>query len=138
MDTTDTKILELMQNNARISMKELGIAVSLTAPAAKERVVRMEEKGIVMGYQTQISLPALGRNVAAYILFETHNCKAFQTFCVAYPDALECHRLAGQYSYLVKINTATMETLEQFIDEAIRYGQSSTHLVFSSVENNVI
>ncbi|WP_256090185.1 AsnC family protein [Brochothrix thermosphacta] len=49
MDTTDTKILELMQNNARISMKELGIAVSLTAPAAKERVVRMEKKRYYYG-----------------------------------------------------------------------------------------
>ncbi|MBA3927410.1 Lrp/AsnC family transcriptional regulator [Listeria rustica] len=137
MDQTDMKILAILEKNARISMKELAELVMLTPPATKERVLKLEEKGVITGYTATISLDALGRRMTAFILFETHNCKAFYEFCVQQPDVLECHRLAGQYSYLVKISSLSMEALELFIDEAIKYGKSSTHLIFSSTEKPI-
>ncbi|MBC1500829.1 Lrp/AsnC family transcriptional regulator [Listeria weihenstephanensis] len=137
MDATDEKILAILEKNARISMKELAGLVMLTPPATKERILKLEEKGVITGYTTNISLDALGRRMTAFILFETHNCKAFYDFCVKQPDVLECHRLAGQFSYLVKISSVSMEALELFIDEAIKYGKSSTHLIFSSTEKPI-
>ncbi|MDQ7862553.1 Lrp/AsnC ligand binding domain-containing protein [Peribacillus frigoritolerans] len=74
----------------------------------------------------------LDRSITAFILFETDRCKDFYQFSLSHPEVLECHRLAGQYSYLIKISTYSMETLEDFVDEAIKYGKSSTHLIFSS------
>ncbi|AQY52534.1 AsnC family transcriptional regulator [Listeria weihenstephanensis] len=137
MDATDEKILAILEKNARISMKELAGLVMLTPPATKERILKLEEKDVITGYTTNISLDALGRRMTAFILFETHNCKAFYDFCVKQPDVLECHRLAGQFSYLVKISSVSMEALELFIDEAIKYGKSSTHLIFSSTEKPI-
>ncbi|EUJ37179.1 AsnC family transcriptional regulator [Listeria weihenstephanensis FSL R9-0317] len=137
LDATDEKILAILEKNARISMKELAGLVMLTPPATKERILKLEEKDVITGYTTNISLDALGRRMTAFILFETHNCKAFYDFCVKQPDVLECHRLAGQFSYLVKISSVSMEALELFIDEAIKYGKSSTHLIFSSTEKPI-
>ncbi|CAM4310211.1 Lrp/AsnC family transcriptional regulator [Listeria booriae] len=137
MDNTDIKILSILEKNARISMKELAELVMLTPPATKERVTKLEEKGVITGYTANISLAALGRIMTAFILFETHDCKAFYDFCVKQPDVLECHRLAGQFSYLVKISSVSMEALELFIDDAIKYGKSSTHLIFSSTEKAI-
>ncbi|MDM5360600.1 Lrp/AsnC family transcriptional regulator [Peribacillus sp. RS7] len=137
MDRTDKKILSLLENNGRMSMKELAHEVSLTAPATKERVNKLEESGVIKGYKTEISLEKLDRSITAFILFETDRCKDFYNFSLSHPDVLECHRLAGQYSYLIKISTFSMETLEEFVDEAIKYGKSSTHLIFSSATNNV-
>ncbi|MBC2318539.1 Lrp/AsnC family transcriptional regulator [Listeria booriae] len=137
MDNTDIKILSILEKNARISMKELAELVMLTPPATKERVTKLEEKGVITGYTANISLVALGRIMTAFILFETHDCKAFYDFCVKQPDVLECHRLAGQFSYLVKISSISMEALELFIDDAIKYGKSSTHLIFSSTEKAI-
>ncbi|MBC1402187.1 Lrp/AsnC family transcriptional regulator [Listeria booriae] len=137
MDNTDIKILSILEKNARISMKELAELVMLTPPATKERVTKLEEKGVITGYTANISLVALGRIMTAFILFETHDCKAFYDFCVKQPDVLECHRLAGQFSYLVKISSVSMEALELFIDDAIKYGKSSTHLIFSSTEKAI-
>ena len=54
MDGTDKKILNILQGNARISMKELGNMVGLTSPAVTERVRRLEEEGIIEGYRTII------------------------------------------------------------------------------------
>lgn len=137
MDRTDREILSILDKNGRISMKELATKVSLTAPAAKERVSKLEEAGIIKGYRAEISLDKLNRNVTAFILFETDKCKDLYNFCIQHPEVLECHRLAGYYSYLVKISTHSMKTLEDFIDEAIKYGKSSTHIIFSSVTKTI-
>ncbi|MGX7419583.1 Lrp/AsnC family transcriptional regulator [Carnobacterium gallinarum] len=132
LDQTDKKILTILEKNARISMKELANKVTLTPPAVKERVLKLEEAGVIQGYQTLLSLEALNRPVTAFILFETHNCQALYDLAIQHPDVVECHRLAGQFSYLIKISTQSMITLEEFIDQAIQYGKSSTHMIFSS------
>ncbi|AOH56633.1 AsnC family transcriptional regulator [Peribacillus muralis] len=137
MDRTDKKILSLLESNGRMSMKDLAKEVSLTAPATKERVNKLEESGVIKGYKTEIALEKLDRIITAFVLFETDRCKDFHDFCRGHPDVLECHRLAGQYSYLVKISTYSMETLEEFIDQAIKYGKSSTHLIFSSTLKDI-
>lgn len=138
MDTIDTHILSLLEKNGRISIKDLASQVALTAPAVKERMTKLEETGVIEGYKAVISPKKLNQAITAFILFETHNCKALQQFVTSYPDVTECHRLAGQYSYLVKISTLSMETLEAFIDKALQYGKSSTHLIFSSVINPIV
>ncbi|QYF84092.1 Lrp/AsnC family transcriptional regulator [Brevibacterium sp. PAMC21349] len=80
MDRTDKKILSLLENNGRMSMKELAQEVSLTAPATKERVNKLEESGVIKGYKTEISLEKLDRSITAFILFETDRCKDFYQF----------------------------------------------------------
>lgn len=138
MDQTDKKILSLLEENGRMPMKELAEKVSLTAPAARERVKKLEDKGIIEGYQAKISLSKLNKSITAFILFETDKCKDLFQFCCNYPEVIECHRLAGQYSYLVKICTFSMQTLEMFIDQAMQYGKSSTHLVLSSADKRMM
>lgn len=134
MDEIDYQILHHLAKDARISIKKLSELVSLSAPSVKERITKMEKQGIIRGYTTDINLKKLGRSIKAYILFETTNCKAFREFCQQESVVLECHRLAGKYSYLVHIMTKDMETLEEFIDKSMKYGSSSTHIVFSSHE----
>lgn len=137
MDLTDMKILSILEKNGRISMKELASKITLTAPATKERVTKLEESGVIKGYKAEICLEKLNKNITAFILFETDNCKGLYHFCLNYPEVTECHRIAGQYSYLVKISTFSMKTLEEFVDKALKYGKSSTHLIFSSVVKNI-
>lgn len=65
MDGTDKKILNILQGNARISMKELGNMVGLTSPAVTERVRRLEEEGIIEGYRTIIKRGRIQKGMAA-------------------------------------------------------------------------
>src|SRR3712207_4448934 len=67
MDLTDAKIIEILQDNGRISMKDLGIAVGLTSPAVSERVKRLEEAGIISGYKAIINPDSMGRTIKAFI-----------------------------------------------------------------------
>lgn len=138
MDRIDTEILKQLQQNAKISMKELATKVHLSSPAVIERVKKLEEQGAIEGYNAKVNLKKLNRTIQAIILFKSIDCKSLSNFCNAHPDVLECYRVAGEISYIVKIATYSVETLERFIDEAMPYGTPSTNIVLSSAEKTVI
>ncbi|TQR42552.1 Lrp/AsnC family transcriptional regulator [Paenibacillus popilliae] len=138
MDQIDKKIVELLQSNAKISMKDLAEAVHLSSPSVTERVRKLEEQQIIEGYHAHISLKKMNRPISALILFESTDCKSLANFCRNHPDVLECHRVAGEISYIVKLATNSVESLEQFIDDSMQYGTPSTNIVLSSYENRII
>jgi Lrp/AsnC family transcriptional regulator, leucine-responsive regulatory protein len=132
MDPTDLKILEELQANGRITMTELGKKVALTAPAVAERLRKLEEKGIIQNYSAAINPEKVNKPITAYILFDTDRCKPFVEFCKSYPDVIECNRLAGQFSYIVKVVTSSVGEIEHFIDSTMKFGKSTTLMVLSS------
>jgi len=138
MDKIDTEILRQLQLNAKISMKELATIVHLSSPAVIERVKKLEEQGIIEGYTTKVNLKNMERTIQAIVLFKSIDCKSLSNFCNAHPDVLACYRVAGEISYIVRLATYSVETLEQFIDEAMPYGTPSTNIVLSSNEKSMI
>ena len=136
MDAIDYQILQQLQTNAKISMKELATSVHLSAPAVAERVKKLEEQNVIEGYYTKINLKSLNRSIVALVLFKSSDCKKLSQFCLSHPDVLEYYRVAGEISYIVKIATASIETLEAFIDQAMPYGTPSTNIVLSGYESN--
>lgn len=136
MDSIDYEILRHLQLNAKTSMKELASYVHLSAPAVAERVKKLEEQNVIEGYHTKINLKSLNRSIVAIILFKSSDCKKLSQFCHSHPDVLECYRVAGEISYIVKIATTSIETLEEFIDQAMPYGTPSTNIVLSGYESN--
>lgn len=138
MDKIDTDILLQLQQNAKISMKELAASVHLSSPAVIERVKKLEEQGMIEEYKAKVNLKKMKRTIQAIILFKSIDCKSLSDFCNNHPDVLECYRVAGEISYIVKLATYSVETLERFIDEAMPYGTPSTNIVLSSTEKKVI
>ncbi|MDR4187409.1 Lrp/AsnC family transcriptional regulator [Bacillus pseudomycoides] len=132
MDHIDRKILHILQEDGRISMTELGKMVNLSTPAVKERVKKLEDKNIITAYRAVINPEKLNKNVMAFVLFESKKCQQFRNFCKENPMVFECHRLAGQYSYLVKIVTESVQHLEEFIDASMEFGYPSTLINLSS------
>lgn len=138
MDNIDTEILRQLQLNAKISMKELATIVHLSSPAVIERVKKLEEQGSIEGYTTKVNLKKMDRSIQAIVLFKSIDCKSLSDFCNAHPDVFACYRVAGEISYIVKLATYSVETLEQFIDAAMPYGTPSTNIVLSSTEKTMV
>lgn len=138
MDQIDKNIVSILQSNAKISMKDLAEAVHLSSPSVTERVRKLEEQQIIEGYHAHVSLKKMNRPISALVLFESRDCKALAAFCHSHPDVLECYRVAGEISYIVKLATSSVESLEQFIDDSMQYGTPSTNIVLSSYEKKVI
>ncbi|WP_246942394.1 Lrp/AsnC family transcriptional regulator [Bacillus pinisoli] len=139
MDSINRKIIDILQVDGRISMTELGKKIALSVPAVTERVKKLEEQGVIEGYRAQINSNKINKSVKAFILVKTHRCKAFREFCKENPHVIECHRLTGEYSYLVKVVTETNDFLEEFIDATMEYGEPYTMINLSSpIQNKVI
>lgn len=132
MDEIDRHITDIMQHQARISVTELGKRIGLSTPATNERLKRLEERGVITGYRAIVNPELLGKHVTAFILYDTTRCEQFRAFCRQQPDVVECHRLAGQFSYLIKVVTQDVHTLEALIDESMAYGNPSSLINLSS------
>ncbi|REK75595.1 Lrp/AsnC family transcriptional regulator [Paenibacillus paeoniae] len=132
MDQIDQNILYHLQHQARISMTELGKQVGLSQPAVTERVKRMEEKGVIEQYRTIVSPEKIGKQAAAYTLFHTRDCDAFLDFCRSSPEVVECHRISGEYNYMLKIVTDSIQSIETFTNKCNKYGTYTVLIVMSS------
>lgn len=89
MDKIDEKILVCLQENGRISITELGKKVGLSNPAVNERVKKLEDKNIILGYRAIVNPEAINKAITAYILYNTTRCKPFVSFCKDHPDVIE-------------------------------------------------
>lgn len=134
MDEIDASIIEILQGEGRITMKELGHRVGLTSPAAIERVKKLEENGIIKGYYAEIDLKKVGLPIEAVILVTTehNNCRKFADFAQAHPNIMVCHRITGDACYLIKVAVADMDGLEKIINDVNTYGRTQTYIILSS------
>ncbi|KHF33015.1 HTH-type transcriptional regulator LrpC [Paenibacillus sp. P1XP2] len=81
MDQTDLKILNILQDNARITISELGRMINMTGPAVTERVRRLEEKGVIRSYRAMLSPEKLGKAITAFVAIQANRCDLFTDFC---------------------------------------------------------
>ena len=97
MDITDYKIIEILQEEGRISMKDLGKIVGLTSPAVSERVKRLEEAGVIEGYKAIVNPNALGRVIKAFvhISLPSNKYNEFIESARKDPRIVECHHITG-------------------------------------------
>jgi Lrp/AsnC family transcriptional regulator, leucine-responsive regulatory protein len=134
LDGVDRKILELLQQNARISFAELGRQVGLTTPSTIERIRRMESTGIIAGYHAHVNPAALGLGMSAIIRVTVagERLSKFAQQVERIPEILECHRITGAESYVVRVAVRDTIHLEAVIDMLLPYVATSTSLILAS------
>lgn len=134
MDITDHKILEFLQKDGRISMKDLGKIVGLTSPAVSERVKRLEEAGVIEGYKAIVNPDALGRVIKAFIHISLPNnkYKIFIEEARQDPRIVECHHITGDDCSVLKVIVKDMYELENVIDSIKTIGSTKTSVILST------
>jgi len=134
MDNTDFKIIKILQEDGRISMKDLGKIVGLTSPAVAERVKRLEEHGIIEGYKAIVNPSCLGKTIKAFINISIPSDKYKKFIEDAKSDnrILECHHITGDDCLLLKVAISDMKELEDIIDTVKTVGTTKTSLILST------
>lgn len=132
MDHTDQQILAILEQDARVSMTQLGKYVGLTQPAVTERVKRLEEKGVIKEFRAIISTEKIGKSATAYILFKTEKCTPFLEFCRSAPEVIECYRISGEYNYMLKVVSDSTASIEEFGNQCDLWGHYMILLVMSA------
>jgi Lrp/AsnC family transcriptional regulator, leucine-responsive regulatory protein len=134
LDETGWHILEALQENARLSFSELGQRVGLSSPAVAERVRRMEDAGIITGYRAEINTAKIGFPITAIIRMSTppgESCTRVIASAQKVPEVLECYRVTGADSLVMKVMASSIEHLESIIDHLSQHGQLTTSIVLS-------
>lgn len=123
LDTLDSKVLKQLQQDGRASWAELATATGLTAPAVAERVRKLEERGVIRGFTAVLNPAALGAELLAFVAVTLEQPKHRAGFLkkVNSLDAVqECHHLAGDFDYLLKVRTAGTADLEHFLSNILK------------------
>ena len=133
-DEIGWKILGELQQNARIAFAELGRRVGLSTPAVTERVHKMEEAGIILGYRAQVDPAKAGLPILAFITVKVsgENLTHFMKIAASRHEVLECHRVTGADSFLLKTAVSNVAHLERLLDALMPYVATTTLMVLST------
>jgi Lrp/AsnC family leucine-responsive transcriptional regulator len=118
MEPKDQHILALLARNGRMSYTELGRETGLSTSAAQQRVRRLEQKGVITGYQAQIDPAALGKNLTAFISIRPispQHDNSTPLVLAQTPEVVSCFSVAGDASYLCMVEVGTPADLDELL-----------------------
>jgi Lrp/AsnC family leucine-responsive transcriptional regulator len=123
LDELDRKVLRLLAPNGRMSWSDLASELGLSAPAAAERVRKLEQRGFIQGYLAQLDPARLGIGVTAFIAVQLDHPRhkaAFLKRVRALDAVMECHHVAGADDYLLKVRVGSLAELEGLITDGLK------------------
>ncbi len=134
MDEIDVQIINLLAKNARMSIKKISNTVKLSSPAVSTRITRLEELGYITGYQCQLDYQKIGYPIKAYISLAMKPTRKpeFYEFIQGVPNVVECSCVTGDYSMLMKVLFESTQSLDVFIGQLQKFGDTMTQIVFST------
>ncbi|KPU45571.1 leucine-responsive regulatory protein [Oxobacter pfennigii] len=141
MDSIDTSILKLLQENSRISISEISSQINLSISAVSERLKKLESSGIIEQYTTIINPVKVGKLLTATMFLNLESPKyseGFLQFIQSENEIIECYYLAGEYDYILKIitqNTFTLEALLKNIKSIRGVQKTRTIVALSTIKN---
>jgi Lrp/AsnC family leucine-responsive transcriptional regulator len=147
MDTIDKKLLFLLQNDCKITTKELSVKLNLSVTAVYERIKKLEREGIIQNYVALINRSKVNKAfvVFCHIKLIQHTREfltKFESQVVKLSEILECHHVSGDYDYILKIAVRDMEEYREFLVTKLTTLEhiGSTHSTFmiSEVKNTTV
>jgi len=126
MDSIDIKILNLLENNGRMSHEEIGKRLHLSRPAIHQRVAKLEQKGIIKSYHTKINWGALGQVVRAIVFLNiwtldfNETMKKILDININGLTIEECYRITGQWCIMLKIRAELTDQITMLHDELLK------------------
>ena len=118
IDDIDALILELLQDNARISQADVARAVGLAPSAVLERIRKLEGRGVVKGYTALLDPHALDQRMLAFVAVRSAEAPGDESVARALaqcPEVLELHHVAGDDCYLLKVRARDAEHVGQLL-----------------------
>ena len=124
LDEADRRILRVLQQDGRITNQDLAAACNMSASSCFERVRRLRERGVILGYTALIDPKYAERELLIFIevLLDRTTSDIFDQFAARIrrsPEVLECHMVAGGFDYLVKVRMKDMAAYRAFLADTL-------------------
>ncbi|MCT4632322.1 MAG: Lrp/AsnC family transcriptional regulator [Firmicutes bacterium] len=139
MDSYDIQILNILQENGKISVAELARIIELSPTATKERIKKLESEGIIKGYSAVIDYEKVGFSLISFITVPVGDMtiKEMENHLTGLNEIMECHKVTGGTCFLVKAITKDTQHLERLIDNINNYAKNTyTYIVLSTYKDN--
>ncbi|WP_116045981.1 Lrp/AsnC family transcriptional regulator [Amycolatopsis palatopharyngis] len=134
LDNVDWQLLAQLQADGRLSLKELGRRINLSAPAVAERVRRLEDNGVITGYAAKVDAGKAGCPLLAFVELRcVHSKCLLRTGSPdAYPEVVEIHKLSGDHCTMLKVRASSLEHLEGLFERLGEHGEMRSSIVLST------
>lgn len=145
MDQIDLKILELLESNGRMSHKEIGRRLNMSRPAIHQRISKLEQAGVIKGYNTIIDWSKVGQGIRAIVLIKVKTSdfnKMMEQILSLKIEGLtieKCLRITGNWCILLQIRASITDQITQLHDEMLKIDgmvETLTMLILSEKNKN--
>lgn len=144
LDSIDRQILEELMVNGRITLAELSEKLGLSSPSLSERIKKLEKKGIIKGFTALVDPDRTGYSLLAFLevtLEKPVHRKPFLELVEHMEEVLECHHMAGDYDYLLKVRCRNTAHLEELISDRLKslegLSRTRTTIALSTVKEKI-
>ncbi len=144
LDEKDLQILKLVQDNAKLTVRDIAEKVNLSATPTHERLKRLEKNGVIRQYAAILDNRMLNKGIMVIcnISLRDHDKKAAQGFIESvknFPEVLECYNISGEFDFMLKIIAESMESYHDFfvnkLSEVKGIGQTKSSFVMDVIKD---
>jgi Lrp/AsnC family transcriptional regulator, leucine-responsive regulatory protein len=133
LDTLDRRIIEILVDDARISLKELAQRVDLSSPSVSERLRRLEERGVIRSFTIDVDPSAMGYALQAIVRIRPLPGKLHlvQKLIEGIPEFSECDKVTGDDCFIGRLHVRSIEHLDKILDRITDKAETNTAIVKS-------
>ncbi|MGK9236944.1 Lrp/AsnC family transcriptional regulator [Inquilinus limosus] len=133
-DERNLALIRLLQAEPRLGTAELARRIGMSAPAVRERLLRLEEAGVIRGWRLELEPRALGYPLTVFVRIRPMpgQVPKIAELARTMPQVAECHRITGEDCFILKVHVEAIETLDRLLDRFLAHGQTTTSIVQST------
>ena len=133
LDRIDRRILHDLQDKGRMTNVELAKRAGISAPPCLRRVRALEKAGLIKGYHAEVNAEALGFSVTVFAQVGLSSqaeadLRAFEQLVGSYPEVRECHMLAGEADFLLRIVATDWDAYQRFLTSKLTPAPNVSHV----------
>ena len=145
LDKTDSQILKILQDNGRITNKELSAQLGLSPPPTLERVKKLETTGYIQGYEARLDPEKINLGTVMMVSVALHQhtheiINEFQQSIQDLDEVMECYHVTGDDDYLLKVVCSSIAEYESFVVEKLsilkNLGKIKSSVVLSTLKKS--
>ena len=136
MDKKNTKIINVLLKNARISIADLAKEACLSAPATAERLRKLEEQGVITGYAAKVDLTALGHAVSAVVRIKPFvGCEPkVIRFIQSKQCVVSAYNVTGEYAFVMEVSLESTKNLDALLELMSEFSHTDTSVILSAID----
>lgn len=134
LDGIDAKLVTLLNDNARMSIAELGRAVNMSSPSVNERLKRLEEAGVISGYTVNLNPEQIGYTLQAIVRMRQlpGKLKELEELIQSIPQFIECDRVTGEDCFYARLCLTDIHQLDEILNRVCEIAETNTSIVKST------